>query len=217
MPRPTDDAVLTRVIAAPWGPVHVAASERGIVAVEQADDRRRVRGDAPDAAPSAGPGRGRRRRDRRRPAGRPPRPRDGRRSTPCSPAAGPTRTCRSTCPTGRPGTRRSSTPSGPSRGARPPATARSRGGSVRPARPGPSVAPSAAIRSSLLVPCHRVIAARRDARRVRRRRLGRPDGGPRSEARAARARGRQRAGTRPLDSAEMRGRRPAPTALQEDA
>jgi methylated-DNA-[protein]-cysteine S-methyltransferase len=35
MPRPLDDAVLTRVIAAPWGPVHLAASERGIVAVEQ--------------------------------------------------------------------------------------------------------------------------------------------------------------------------------------
>ena len=35
MPRATDDAVLTRVIAAPWGPVHLAASERGIVAVEQ--------------------------------------------------------------------------------------------------------------------------------------------------------------------------------------
>jgi methylated-DNA-[protein]-cysteine S-methyltransferase len=35
MPRPTDDAVLTRVIAAPWGPVHIAATGRGIVAVEQ--------------------------------------------------------------------------------------------------------------------------------------------------------------------------------------
>lgn len=35
MPRSSDDAVLTRVIAAPWGPVHLAASERGIVAVEQ--------------------------------------------------------------------------------------------------------------------------------------------------------------------------------------
>src|SRR6478609_1469894 len=34
MPPSPDDTVLTRVIAAPWGPVHVAASERGIVAVE---------------------------------------------------------------------------------------------------------------------------------------------------------------------------------------
>jgi methylated-DNA-[protein]-cysteine S-methyltransferase len=30
-----DDAVLTRVIAAPWGPIHIAASSRGMVAVEQ--------------------------------------------------------------------------------------------------------------------------------------------------------------------------------------
>jgi methylated-DNA-[protein]-cysteine S-methyltransferase len=35
MPRSPDDAVLTRVIAAPWGPVHLAASALGIVAVEQ--------------------------------------------------------------------------------------------------------------------------------------------------------------------------------------
>ncbi len=36
MSRPVDDAILTRVIATPWGPVHLAASRRGIVAVEQA-------------------------------------------------------------------------------------------------------------------------------------------------------------------------------------
>jgi methylated-DNA-[protein]-cysteine S-methyltransferase len=35
-PSSVDDTVLTRVIPAPWGPVHLAATSRGIVAIEQA-------------------------------------------------------------------------------------------------------------------------------------------------------------------------------------
>ena len=65
---------------------------------------------------------------------------------------------RSTSPTARPGTGWSSTACGRSPAARSPATARWPGGSAGRERRGRSAGRSAATRSGLLVPCHRVIA-----------------------------------------------------------
>ena len=159
------DAALHATIPGPWGPFHVAATERGVVAVELADDRRGLRGRRrpahlrPRRDRHRGCGRRRGRRARRRPATGAPRRRHRRaRGAPGRPATDARRPVRPRA-TGRPGTgtswRRSRTcPWGSTvsygeiaRRIGAPRAARAVGGAVGRNPIG------------LLIPCHRVIAA----------------------------------------------------------
>ena len=191
-------AVVERTLAGPWGPFHLAATARGVVAVELARDRRRVRAALVrrlrvHGRVAARPGGRDDRRSRRRhldaaiaalealldgPAGD---------AGPCPidladrPALGPARARRRA--------RRS-------RGARPRATARSPAGSARRGRPRAVGGAVGRNPICLLIPCHRVIAADGTHRRLRRRRLGHARGPPRAQARAAPARRRHGRATR---------------------
>ena len=157
-PRGAASAIV-RTIAGPWGPLHLAATTRGIVAVESATTDDAFMSAVARRAARAG----RARNGMSRPTIRggstwtaprrssPISSRAGRRGAPCH---------RSTSRTGRTGTVASSARSGRSRGARPPATARSPVGSGRRGQPGRSAARSAATRSACW--CRATGSSRRD-------------------------------------------------------
>ena len=119
----------------------------------------------------------------------PPRPPDRRR-----------RPWRSTSPTVRRSTGACSTRCVASAGAARRAMAISPSGSERRERRARSAVPSGATRSRSLIPCHRIIAARRDARRVRRDGLDRSRRAAVAQGGAAAARRRHGAPAPRLDS-----------------
>ena len=155
--RMDEPVALWTTIAGRWGPVYIAATDRGVVAIEwltteeafEAAVARRLGGGVVRAGTVKWNGRAEQHLDegvkwRRVVPGR---------------QTGQERSRRSTLPTGRPGTGPCWMPWRRSRGAGPPATVRSRAGSVRRGRRGRWAARSGATRSRSSIPCHRVIAS----------------------------------------------------------
>ena len=144
-------SVHVAAVDAPWGPVHLAAGDRGLVAV-RVDDRRSSRSSSGSSGASGREVVARRRHPVLDEAVRPARGRS-------SPIADARSTCRSTSRIGRPGTRPSSRAVERSAvGHAWRATARSPGPIDRP---GAARAVGGAVARSpigIVVPCHRIIA-----------------------------------------------------------